>query len=70
MIAQRIVQLLDDRGELQRAERGGLEPEIVFKLAKRIKPDEALGTALRSLGSRERGPLRLDEAVAARRSSV
>ena len=41
-IAERILQLLDERGDLKKAERGGLEPDIVFKLAKRIKPDDTL----------------------------
>ena len=41
-VAERILQLLDDRGHLKKAERGGLERDIVLKLAKRIKPDDAL----------------------------
>jgi tetratricopeptide (TPR) repeat protein len=41
-VAERILHLLDQRGELLRAERGGLERDIVFKLAKRLRPDDTL----------------------------
>ncbi len=41
-VANRILQLLDERGDLQRAEQGGLERDTVLKLAKRLKPDDAL----------------------------
>ena len=36
------VQLLEQRGVLKTAERGGLERDIVLKLAKRLKPDDTL----------------------------
>jgi tetratricopeptide (TPR) repeat protein len=41
-IAERVVRLLDERGDIQKAERGGLERDIVLKLAKRITPDDTL----------------------------
>jgi tetratricopeptide (TPR) repeat protein len=41
-VAERIVRLLDERGDLKKAERGGLERDIVLRLAKRLKPDDAL----------------------------
>jgi len=41
-VAERVVRLLDERGDIKRAERGGLERDIVLKLAKRITPDDTL----------------------------
>jgi flagellar biosynthesis chaperone FliJ len=41
-VAERILRLLDQRGDIKKAERGGLERDIVLKLAKRITPDDTL----------------------------
>jgi tetratricopeptide (TPR) repeat protein len=41
-VAEQLLQLLDERGLLKTAERGGLERDIVLKLAKRLKPDDTL----------------------------
>ncbi len=41
-VAERILQLLDQRGELTKAARGGLERDVVLKLARRLKPDDTL----------------------------
>src|ERR1043166_5953976 len=44
-VAERILRLLDERGDIRKAERGGLERDIVLKLAKRITPDDTLDFA-------------------------
>ena len=41
-VAEQLLRLLEDRGMLKTAERGGLERAIVLKLAKRLKPDDTL----------------------------
>jgi tetratricopeptide (TPR) repeat protein len=67
-IVGKLLDALDARGEVARAASGGLEREIIVKLAKRLKPDEALdfdqaiaalenavGIALESIARGERG---------------
>ncbi|MGB9367040.1 MAG: DUF4062 domain-containing protein [Xanthobacteraceae bacterium] len=41
-VADRILERLDKQGVIKKAERGGLEREIVLQLAKRLKPDDVL----------------------------
>ena len=41
-LPRKVLQALEERGDITRAEQGGLERDIVFKLAKRLKPDDAL----------------------------
>jgi tetratricopeptide (TPR) repeat protein len=67
-IVSKLLALLDARGEVAKAASGGLEPVIIAKLAKRLKPNEALdfdqavaalenavGIALDSIARGERG---------------
>jgi tetratricopeptide (TPR) repeat protein len=74
-IAERVVAMLDQRGATARAAEGGLEREAIFKLARRLKPDEVVDNfdqAVKELenGERESGTARLEEAVAAYRAAL
>jgi hypothetical protein len=41
-IAERVVAMLDQRGATARAAEGGLERDAIFKLARRLRPDEVV----------------------------
>lgn len=41
-VAEQLLKLLEERGALKTAEGGGLNRDIVLKLAKRLKPDDTL----------------------------
>jgi tetratricopeptide (TPR) repeat protein len=42
LLSEQLLTLLDKQGDLKRAEQGGLDRDIVLKLAKKIRSDEAL----------------------------
>ena len=66
-VAAKVLQALEERGDITRAEQGGLERDIVFKLAKRLSPTTPSTSTAPLLNSRTQSPSRsmLSHAVVA-----